>query len=95
MTKHNATTQDLLVSHYYAGARHTVFELVERHGHVVEIDGNKSDGYALALRTGDFGVYAHSLPLRTFPTISAAKAACRNAFGVEPSRMRGLAYVNR
>lgn len=92
MTTHNATAHDLIVNHYYAGASHTVYELVTQHGHAVEIDGNKSEGYALALRKDGVGTYAQSTSIRTFPTIKAARAACRNAFSVEP--VRGLNYIN-
>lgn len=92
MTAHNATHHDLIVNHYYNGASYTVYELCKQFGHVVEIDGNKREGYALALRKDGIGTYAQSTSIRTFPTIKAATAACRNALAVEP--VRGLDYIN-
>lgn len=92
MTAHNATHRDLIVNHYYAGASYTVYELCADHGHKVEIDGNKREGYALALRKDGVGTYAQSTSIRTFPTVAAAKAAAWNGFAVDA--VRGLDYIN-
>lgn len=85
------TARDLQVFHFHNGARYTVWELVNQFGHVIELDGNSSEGFTLALRDRDgIGLYVHS---GVFRTATDAKAACANALAVQP--VKGLHYINR
>jgi len=85
------TDRDLQVFHYTHGGKFTAWELVTKHGYVVEMDGSTAAGFALALRdSAGIGLYIQP---GTFRTARDAKAASFNALSVAP--VKGLRYINR